>query len=81
MHIWVDGAPVAAVPGQSVAVALLAAGIATLRTSPVAGGPRGAFCLTGVCQECVLPIDGVAAPACQVPVRDGLVVVLGRAGA
>ncbi len=81
MHILVDGVPVAAVLGQSVAVALMVAGIAALRTSPKEGAPRGAFCLSGVCQECVVRISGIATPACQVPVRDGLAVTLGRVDA
>ena len=78
--MMVDGVPVPAVAGQSVAVALMAAGIMALRTSPLRGAPRGAFCLAGICQECVVRIDGVATPACLVPVRDGLAVALGRAG-
>ena len=81
MHILVDGVPVAAVPGQSVAVALMVAGIGALRTSPLQAAPRGAFCLSGVCQECVIRIDGVATPACEVLVRDGLAVALGRTDA
>ena len=81
MHILVDDVPVPAVAGQSVAVAMMAAGILALRASPVDAAPRGAFCLMGICQDCVVRIDGVAAPACQVPVRDGLAVTLGRTGA
>lgn len=79
MFIVVNGARVDAAPGQSVAAALLAAGILHLRDSPRAGAPRGAFCLIGVCQECVLQIDGAAVPACQVPVRSGMAVSLGTA--
>ena len=79
MHILVDGTPVPAFAGQSVATALLTAGVTWLRSSPRRSAPRGAFCLTGVCQECVLWIDGVPAPACQVPVRPALTVELGRA--
>ena len=79
MHILVDGAAVPAFPGQSVAVALLAAGIASLRSSPRLRAPRGAFCLTGVCQECLVDIEGSPALACQVLVRPALAVSLGRA--
>ena len=78
MVILVDGRPVVATPGESVAAALLAAGILHLRNSPRGGAPRGAFCLTGVCQECVLEIDGRVVPACQVAVRAGLPVTLGQ---
>ncbi len=71
----------AAVPGQSVAVALMAAGVTTLRSSLVERAPRGAFCLTGVCQECVVRIGAGSALACQTPVRDGMAVGLDAPGA
>jgi D-hydroxyproline dehydrogenase subunit gamma len=70
--ILLDGAPVRGAAGASVASLLLAAGVRTLRRSPNAGTPRGAFCLMGVCQECVLLVDGVLRQACLVPARDGL---------
>jgi len=79
VHIIVDGSPVPASPGQSVAAALLAAGILWLRCSPREQAPRGAFCMMGTCQECVVPIDGAASPACQVAARDGMTVALARA--
>lgn len=70
--ILLDGAPVRGAAGASVASLLLAAGVQVLRRSPNAGTPRGAFCLMGVCQECVLLVDGVLRQACLVPARDGL---------
>jgi D-hydroxyproline dehydrogenase subunit gamma len=73
--ILLDGAPVRGAAGASVASLLLAAGVRTLRRSPNAGTPRGAFCLMGVCQECVLLVDGVLRQACLVPARDGLSVI------
>lgn len=63
-------------PGQSVAAALLAAGIMHLRNSPGMAGPRGAFCLVGMCQECMVEIDGTQCLACQVAIRPGLAVRL-----
>lgn len=70
--LFLDGAPVRGVAGASVASLLLAAGIQTLRRSPRAGDPRGAFCLMGVCQECVVLVDGVLRQACLVAARDGM---------
>jgi D-hydroxyproline dehydrogenase subunit gamma len=58
--------------GEMLAAALMAAGILTLRSSPRAGAPRGAFCLMGVCQECLVRIDGQVRQSCLVAVRDGL---------
>lgn len=78
MTLQVDGAPVTAHAGESVAAALLAAGIKRLGRSPRADAPRGAFCYMGVCQECLIRIGGVPAQACITPVRDGMVIQLGR---
>jgi predicted molibdopterin-dependent oxidoreductase YjgC len=72
----VDGRAVPAFAGESIAAALWAAGIRHLRVSP-AGAPRGLFCGMGVCQECVVEVDGATVPACQARVADGLVVRLG----
>lgn len=74
VSITVDGAPLGAFAGESVAVALFAAGRKQLRTSPRAGTPRGMFCLMGVCQECAIWIDGRRLTACQEPVRADMVV-------
>lgn len=76
--VHVDGEPLDAYPGESVAVALLAAGIVMLRASPRAGTPRGAFCHMGVCQECLIWIDGERTQACSTPVREGMQIQLRR---
>lgn len=67
-----DGMPVHAHAGESIAAALFAAGVRELRSSPRTGSPRGMFCLMGVCQECVVVVDGRRAPACQEIVSAGL---------
>ena len=67
-----DGRAVAAYDGESIACALFAAGIRTLRRSPRTDGPRGMFCLMGSCQECVVWADGRRVAACQEPVREGM---------
>jgi predicted molibdopterin-dependent oxidoreductase YjgC len=72
----VDGAAVSGHRGETLAAALLAAGITRLRHSPREFSPRGAYCFMGVCQECVVQVDGVLRQSCQVPVEDGLVVEL-----
>lgn len=74
--IRVDGRDVPAFAGESLAAALLAAGILHLRDSPRAGAPRGALCFMGVCQECVVQVDDATAQACLVPVRQGMTVRL-----
>jgi aerobic-type carbon monoxide dehydrogenase small subunit (CoxS/CutS family) len=73
-----DGKPVIGLAGDTVAVALLAAGIRTLRQGAEGGGPRGMFCAMGVCQECVVVVDGANVEACRLHVSDGLDVRSGR---
>jgi NADPH-dependent 2,4-dienoyl-CoA reductase/sulfur reductase-like enzyme len=54
----IDGRPVSAPAGSTVAAALANAGIAGCRTS-VSGEARGPLCAMGVCFECRVTIDGV----------------------
>ena len=71
--ITVDGKAVRARVGDTVAVALLAAGIDHCRTTPVTGAPRAPYCLMGVCFDCLVTVDGVGSrQGCLVPVRDGM---------
>jgi predicted molibdopterin-dependent oxidoreductase YjgC len=68
-----DGRPVPAFRGESVAAALMAAGIRRLRTTPVAGAPRGVFCAMGVCYDCLVTVDGTPSRrACLVPAAAGM---------
>jgi predicted molibdopterin-dependent oxidoreductase YjgC len=77
VDIVVDGTPVAAYPGESLAAALFVAGRLGLRASPRLGQPRGAFCMMGACQECLVRANGRLVPACQTPVRAGMRVETG----
>ncbi|HSI01734.1 MAG TPA: (2Fe-2S)-binding protein [Reyranella sp.] len=71
----VDGKAIRACPGDTVASALLAAGIGPCRTTPVSGAPRAPYCLMGVCFDCLVTIDGVGSrQACLIPVRQGMLV-------
>ena len=70
--IEVDGRPVPAAEGQTVAAALIGAGIAILRHTS-SGAPRGVFCGMGVCFDCLVTVDGLADQrACVTPVRPGM---------
>jgi predicted molibdopterin-dependent oxidoreductase YjgC len=70
-----DGEQVDALPGQTVAAALLAAGHRTLRDTRFAGTPRGLFCGIGACFDCLVVHNGIAATrACLTVVADGDVV-------
>jgi sarcosine oxidase subunit alpha len=57
--------------GESLAAALLAAGVRRLGEGP--GAARSLFCMMGTCQQCLVRVDGRLAQACLVPVRAGLV--------
>ncbi len=52
------GHPIPFQAGQSVAAALTDAGVRDLRQT-AKGHPRGMFCGMGVCQDCLVTIDGV----------------------
>ena len=70
-----EGRKIAFHPGDSLAAALLAAGIGALRQSPVDGSPRAPYCMMGVCFECLVEIDGRQnQQACLTPAQDGMVV-------
>ncbi|MEU2157216.1 (2Fe-2S)-binding protein [Streptomyces sp. NPDC019396] len=71
-EITFDGRPIRALPGQTVAAALWAAGILAWRTTRVNGVPRGAFCGIGVCYDCLATINGRPNQrACLAPARPG----------
>lgn len=73
IEIVVDGQPVRAYEGESVAVALMAAGQRALRTTARRGEPRGLYCRMGVCFECVMTVDGRPnIRTCQTRVRGGM---------
>lgn len=60
--------------GADLASALLAAGVRSLRNTPVSGESRAPFCMMGSCFECLVLIDGATHQACMTEVSSGLVV-------
>jgi predicted molibdopterin-dependent oxidoreductase YjgC len=67
-----DGRPVTAYEGETVATLLLAEGRIATRTT-TAGDPRGVFCGMGVCFDCLVIVDGVPnTRACMTRVREGM---------
>ncbi|MFI9803263.1 (2Fe-2S)-binding protein [Streptomyces sp. NPDC052301] len=68
-----DGRPVRALPGQTVAAALWAAGVTAWRSTRDGGRPRGVFCGIGVCFDCLVTVDDRPNQrACLVPVAPGV---------
>jgi sarcosine oxidase subunit alpha len=75
--ILVNGQPVNARQGESLAAALWANGLLALRHDPTDGGGRGMYCGIGHCYECRVGVDGVEdVRSCLVVVREGMQVVL-----
>jgi sarcosine oxidase, subunit alpha len=71
--LTVDGRPLAARAGESVASALLAAGRPLVARSYKYHRPRGPFCLSGSCGSCLVRVDGMPnRRACRTPCRDGI---------
>lgn len=76
--IRVDGRPVQAFLGETVAGALLASGQRAWRHS-IQGEPRGLFCGMGICFDCAVTVNGVPhTRACLTPVSDGLEITTGE---
>ena len=73
----IDGKSVKARAGDTVAAAMLAAGLHYCRTTPVSGAPRAPYCMMGVCFDCLVTVDGIGnRQGCLVRVRDGMQVLL-----
>jgi hypothetical protein len=68
-----DGAPVPFRRGMTVAAALWASGYRAWRVTARGGLPRGYYCGTGFCYDCLISIDGRSnLRACQTLARPGL---------
>ncbi|WP_284394548.1 (2Fe-2S)-binding protein [Devosia yakushimensis] len=71
--IFIDGVPVPAESGESVAAVLVRQADVFARRTPVSQSKRAPYCMMGVCFECVAEIDGVASvQTCLKTVSDGM---------
>lgn len=76
ISIEIDGVPSIAEPGESVAAVLLRQSEPWARLAPVSQQPRAAYCMMGVCFDCLAQVDGVASvQTCLKTVRNGMCVV------
>lgn len=70
-----DGERVEARAGDTIAAALIAAGIDATRRSAISGTARGPYCMMGICYDCLVAVDGTPnRQACVTMVHEGLVV-------
>lgn len=73
VEVYLDGRPLAAAAGDTVATALLAAGVMTFGWTPPQGTPPSPSCMIGHCYRCMVEIDGMPyRQACQTIVADGM---------
>ncbi|MBX6376019.1 MAG: (2Fe-2S)-binding protein [Acetobacteraceae bacterium] len=73
--VTLDGRPVRARTGDTVAAVALLAGLDHTRTNPATGERRAPYCMMGTCFECLMVIDGEPSrQACLVTVREGMVI-------
>lgn len=67
-----DGTPLSGRDGQSVAAALINAGVVSWRRTRFDDRPRGIFCGIGACFDCLITINGEPnIRACLATVREG----------
>lgn len=75
--LQVQGRPITARAGDTLAMALLSAGVVALRQTPVGGQPRAPLCLMGVCFDCLVEVNGQQnVQSCMVEVEEGMQVRL-----
>jgi hypothetical protein len=70
--IFINGKPVVAYPGETIATVLLAAGLIKFRNTEISGQPRGMFCGMGLCFDCMVTCNGLAnVRACETLTQPG----------
>jgi predicted molibdopterin-dependent oxidoreductase YjgC len=71
--VTVDGRATQVRAGDTVAAALLSAGILASRAADVSGASRAPYCMMGVCFECLITVDGIGnRQGCLLPVAHGM---------
>jgi predicted molibdopterin-dependent oxidoreductase YjgC len=72
IQIHIDGEPLEAFAGETVATALIAAHERVFRTTD-RGQPRGLYCGIGICFDCLVTVDGTPnRRACMTRVAAGM---------
>ncbi len=77
--IYFEGQPIEAYEGETIAMALHAAGIRVLSYSGEKHRPRGLFCAIGKCSSCLVKVNGIPnVRSCITLVEDGMGVEMQR---
>lgn len=75
LRITLDGKPVIAREGETIAAALVAAGVKTFRKTERFQENRGLYCAIGRCTDCIMTVDKIPnVRTCVTKVREGMVV-------
>ena len=73
--VEIDGVPVPAESGESVASVLMRQAESWSRLTPVSGAKRAPYCMMGICFDCLAEVDGTpSVQTCLTPVRDGMMI-------
>ena len=73
LNLFLDGQPIKARAGETVAACLMRAGTEYFRKTPVSRSPRLPYCMIGHCFESLVEINGVAnQQACLMLVLEGM---------
>jgi len=73
IRFYLNGQPVSAAAGQTIAAALLADGRRILRRTPGSNASRAIFCGIGICFDCLVTVDDQPhVRACITPVQPGM---------
>lgn len=77
--IYFEGQPIDAYEGETIAMALHAAGIRVLSHSGEKHRPRGLFCAIGKCSSCLVKVNGIPnVRSCITLVEDGMRIEMQR---
>ena len=72
IRFYLDGKEMYGYEGDTIAAALMAAGVTTHRHTRKKGTPRGIFCAIGRCTDCVMVVDGqINVRTCITPLKEG----------
>jgi sarcosine oxidase subunit alpha len=70
IEFYLDGQPLKAFKGETIATALMAAGHIIART--IDSQPLGVYCNIGVCHSCLMTVNGVkSVRTCRTQVTEG----------
>lgn len=78
LQITVDGKQIEAYEGETIAAAMIAAGIYTFRHTRKNKDPRSVYCGMGSCMECLVTVNGMPSMrACETFVAEGMQIETG----